>query len=123
RLATALRALGVGKGDRVAIWLPNQVAWLASFFACARLGAIAISVNTRFRSVEVADLLSRSGARVLVYWPAFRGIGFDGILRQCPGDALSALRAIVVYEGAAGHANARTVAPSSTTLPAPTLRY
>ena len=62
----------MGAGDRVALWLPNMPAWLALFFACARLGAIAVSVNTRFRSHEVADIVDRSRARLLVFWPGFK---------------------------------------------------
>src|SRR5271168_225882 len=54
RLAGALRELGIAKGDRVALWLPNCPAWITLFFACARLGAIAVAVNTRFRSSEIA---------------------------------------------------------------------
>ena len=50
RVAQGLRKLGVCAGDCVALWLPNLPAWLSVFFACAQLGAIAVSVNTRFRS-------------------------------------------------------------------------
>src|SRR5205807_4630645 len=71
RAARGLSELGIGKGDRVAIWLPNAPAWLALFFACARLGAVAVAVNTRFRSAEVADIVGRSGARALAMWPGF----------------------------------------------------
>src|SRR6185369_4277615 len=53
RVAQGLRALEVHAGDRVALWLPNVPAWLAAFFACARIGAIAVAVNTRFRSAEL----------------------------------------------------------------------
>jgi AMP-binding enzyme len=60
RASGALRELGVRAGDRVALWLPNVPAWLALLFACARLGAIAVSVNTRFKSHEVADIVGRS---------------------------------------------------------------
>ena len=59
KLARGLQTLGVRAGDRVAIWMPNVPAWLALFLACARLGAIAVSVNTRFRSHEVADIVGR----------------------------------------------------------------
>ena len=76
RVATALRGLGLGPGDRVAIWLPNTPAWLEVFFACCRIGAIAVSVNTRFRSSEVEDILFRSQARLLVLWPRFLNIDF-----------------------------------------------
>ncbi|HUJ87707.1 MAG TPA: AMP-binding protein [Burkholderiales bacterium] len=97
RVAHGLERLGVGPGDRVALWLPNLPAWLASFFACAQLGAIAVSVNTRFRSQEVADIVARSGARVLVLWPRFQGIDFASILAQCDPAALERLESIVVY--------------------------
>ena len=97
RLAAGLASLGVGAGDRVGLWLPNRTAWLATFFACTQLGAIAVSVNTRFRSAEVSDLLGRSGARVLVCWPGFKAIDFAGILAQCGEDALQRLETVVVY--------------------------
>jgi fatty-acyl-CoA synthase len=97
RAARGLRALGIGRGDCVAIWLPNVAAWLTTFFACAQLGAIAVSVNTRFRSHELADILARSHARVLIFWPGFKGIDFAGVLRDCDPGALSLLESVVVY--------------------------
>ena len=97
RAARGLRSLGVGAGDRVAIWLPNVPAWLATFFACAQLGAIAVSVNTRFRSHELADILRRSRAKVLVFWPGFKGIDFAGVLEACDRAALEHLESIVAY--------------------------
>src|SRR5258705_10789108 len=69
RVAGGLAALGIGPGDRIALWLPNAPAWLALHFACARLGAVVVAVNTRFRSAELADIVARSGARILVLWP------------------------------------------------------
>lgn len=98
RVATGLTKLGVTYGDRVALWLPNIPAWLACFFACAQLGAIAVTVNTRFRSNEVADIVGRSGAKVLVLWPDFRHIDFAGILRDVPADSLANLESIVAYD-------------------------
>jgi len=102
RLARSLRELGVGEGDRVALWLPNIPAWLALFFACARLGAIAVSVNTRFRSHEVADIVGRSRAKLLCLWPRFHRVDFAGVLAGCDPAALAALEAVLAYteEGA-----------------------
>jgi fatty-acyl-CoA synthase len=97
RLAAGLAALGVARGDRVALWLPNLPAWLASFFACGRLGAIAVSVNTRFKSSEVGDIVARSGCRVLLYWPGFRRIDFATILAGCDSGTLHTLEHIVAY--------------------------
>jgi len=96
-LARGLRELGVRRGDRVALWLPSIPAWLATFAACARLGAIAVSLNTRFRSAEIADIVSRSGCRALVYWPHFRNIDFRGILAACDPAALRPLAARIAY--------------------------
>jgi fatty-acyl-CoA synthase len=98
RVARGLAALGVGPGQRVALWLPDVPAWLEAFFACAQLGAIAVSVNTRFRTHELADLLARSGASVLVFWPGFKHIDFGALLAECPREALEALRAVVLYD-------------------------
>ncbi|HLX81576.1 MAG TPA: AMP-binding protein [Burkholderiales bacterium] len=100
-VAQGLRRLGVRPGDCIALWLPNVPAWLAAFFACAQLGAIAVSVNTRFRSHELADILQRARARILIFWPEFKGIDFSGILAACDPRALEHLKSVVVY-GEAG---------------------
>jgi fatty-acyl-CoA synthase len=97
RLAAGLAALGVRRGDRVALWLPNLPAWLACFFACGRLGAIAVSVNTRFKSSEVGDIVGRSGCSALLFWPGFRRIDFASILAGCGPGELRALAHIVAY--------------------------
>jgi len=101
RVARGLQQLGVQAGDCVALWLPNVPAWLAAFFGCAQLGAIAVCVNTRFRSHELADVLHRSRARVLLFWPEFRQIDFAGILAACDPRALEHLQTMVAYDESA----------------------
>lgn len=96
RTAQGLSDLGVGPGDRVALWLPNVPAYPILYFACVRLGAIAVAVNTRYRGVEVADIVGRSGAKVLACAPGFRGIDFLSILADIEPAALDKLSAIVV---------------------------
>src|SRR5580698_10005658 len=96
RVAQGLADLGVGPGDRVALWLPNMPAYPLLYFACARLGAIAVAVNTRYRAVEVADIVGRSGAKVLACAPGFRQIDFLSILADVEPAALEKLAAIVV---------------------------
>lgn len=96
RAAQGLADLGVGPGDRVALWLPNVPAYPILYFACTRLGAIAVAVNTRYRAVEVADIVGRSGAKVLACAPGFRHIDFLSILAEVEPAALDALAAIVV---------------------------
>src|SRR5216683_3232035 len=95
RAAQGLADLGIGPGDRVALWLPNVPAYPILYFACARLGAIAVAVNTRYRAVEVADIVSRSAAKVLACAPGFRRIDFLSILADIDPAALDRLSAIV----------------------------
>jgi len=116
RVATALSELGVGPGDRVALYLPNTPAYVVLYLALCRLGAIAMAVNTRFRSSEVQDILSRSGARLLVLWPGFRGIDFAGILGDVDAKALPALQRVVVYDESGD-------APPARLLDRPTVAY
>lgn len=95
RAAQGLADLGIGPGDRVALWLPNVPAYPILYLACIRLGAIAVAVNTRYRAVEVADIVGRSGAKVLACAPGFRRIDFLSILAEVEPDALDRLAAIV----------------------------
>ncbi|QPC43712.1 AMP-binding protein [Kaustia mangrovi] len=95
RVAGGLARLGIARGDRVAIWLPNTPDWLVAFLALARLGAVAVSVNTRFRSAEVEDIVGRSGCRALILWPGFRNIDFAGILAGVAPAALALLDHVV----------------------------
>jgi fatty-acyl-CoA synthase len=100
RVAAGLKRLGIGKGDRVACWMPNAPAYLAMFFACARLGAIALAVNTRYRSVEVADIVGRAGAKVMIYWPDFKGIPFNETLAEIDPADLPELKHLIIYSEA-----------------------
>ena len=97
-LAAGLARLGLQPGQRVAIWLPNCAAWVESFLACARLGALALAVNTRFRALEVADILGRGKADWLIFWPGFKGIDFQGVLDDVPAEALARLRGVIAID-------------------------
>lgn len=105
RLAAGLAALGIRPDDRVALWLPNAPAWLELLLALGRIGAVAVAVNTRFRAVEVADIVGRSRARALVLWPGFRNVDFLGILDAIDPAALDRLETVIVYDE--GEASAR----------------
>src|SRR5437899_844132 len=73
RLAHALRALGVGRGDRVATLAENRVEYPAIYFAAAKLGAIHVPVNFRYRPGEVRYVLAQSEASVLLHADRFAG--------------------------------------------------
>ncbi len=96
RLAAGLEALGVQRGDVVAVWLPNTTAWVELEFATARLGALVLSVNTKLRSHDVQQLLHESQAKVLALWPAFRGIDFLGMLEQVAAEVPPSLQHLLL---------------------------
>nr|WP_249790027.1 long-chain fatty acid--CoA ligase [Bradyrhizobium sp. BRP20] len=73
--ATALKqALGVGRGDRVAILSLNRPDYLVLLYACARLGAMLVPLNWRLAVAEQLFILSDAGAKVLVLEQAFSGV-------------------------------------------------
>ncbi|WP_327166234.1 long-chain fatty acid--CoA ligase [Streptomyces zaomyceticus] len=69
RLAHALRALGVARGDRIAYLGPNHPAFLETLFAAGTLGAVFVPLNTRLAAPELAYNLADSGTTVLVHAP------------------------------------------------------
>jgi len=62
RVAGGLKALGITRGDRVAIRLGNGLDWCLAFFGAQMAGAIAVPVNTRFSEAEVEYVVSDSGS-------------------------------------------------------------
>src|SRR5208282_1534912 len=66
RVARALRASGVGPGDRVAYLMPNLPEMLIAHYAVPLAGAVLVAVNTRLTAEEVAYILSHSGAKLVV---------------------------------------------------------
>lgn len=79
-MTTWLRSVGIGPGDRVAVWLVNRVEWLALLMAAGRIGATVAAVNTRYRRGEVAHILRTSGARLLVTQLPHQRLDFLAIL-------------------------------------------
>ncbi len=63
-LASSLKQLGINKGDRVAVCLPNSSEFIVILFALSKIGAILIPLNTQFRSDELEYILKDSGARL-----------------------------------------------------------
>ncbi|HRO58450.1 MAG TPA: class I adenylate-forming enzyme family protein [Burkholderiaceae bacterium] len=67
QVAGALAARGVGKGDRVALFLSNRPAFVIALFAAQRLGAIAVPIGTREQRAGLAWILGHCAARVLFH--------------------------------------------------------
>ncbi|MDX1777813.1 MAG: class I adenylate-forming enzyme family protein, partial [Thermodesulfobacteriota bacterium] len=66
RLANKLKTFNVGRGDPVAIVLPNSSPWVISYFAVMRLGAIAVPLDFRFKGEELISILTDASVRVVI---------------------------------------------------------
>lgn len=97
KYAAGLTALGLGQGDRIALWLPNSPEHYALTYAIWRIGAINVGVNTRFKSKEVEDIVGRSGAKLLAFDPGFKGIEFDNILAGVDSNSLKSLEKVLLF--------------------------
>ena len=105
--------MGVARGDRVAILLANRSAFLETVFAAARLGAVALPINTRLAPPELRQIFDDAEPRVLLYEAELE----ERVARACAGMTDPPLRLAVgaapdAYERAlAAHAPDFSVAP------------
>ncbi len=74
RLASALAAHGVGKGDVVSVMLPNIPAMLEAHYGVPVLGAVLNAINTRLDSATVAYILEHAGSKVLITDRMYAGV-------------------------------------------------
>ncbi len=100
RVARGLIALGIEAGDRVAIWAPNLHEWILAACGIHAAGAVLVPINTRMKGPEAADILERSGSRVLVCIGEFLGQHYPSMLAG--GLRPATLEHLVVLRGAAG---------------------
>jgi HIP---CoA ligase len=92
--ARALIARGLQRGDRIAIWAPNRLEWIVVGLAAHSLGIALVPVNTRMKGVEAADILERSGARLLFCAGRFLDTDYPALIEpHRPGS----VEAIVVF--------------------------
>ncbi len=83
--ARSLLAMGVKKGDHVAIWATNVPQWYITFWAATKIGAVLVTVNTAYRIHEIEYLLKQSDTHTLVMIENYKDIDYvDIIQRLCP---------------------------------------
>lgn len=84
-MANALLKMGVKKGDKVAIWMSNIPEWVYAHFACIKIGAPLIPLNTRYRVHELEYILRQSDSTTLVMMDRFLKIDFIPMIYEvCP---------------------------------------
>src|SRR5205823_1633335 len=73
-LARGLAQLGIERGDRVAVLMLNCHRYFELYYACARMGAVIVPLNTRLAPLEIDFILNDSEARVLIVDKAFAAL-------------------------------------------------
>lgn len=84
-IAQGLRAMGINRGDHVAVCMGNSPEWMIFFYAAASIGAVTVPVNTRFKADEMLYCLKQADVKLLFTADRFLKIDFIAMLRSiCP---------------------------------------
>ena len=90
-ITRGLMALGINSGDRVAVWAPNTIDWVVVALGVHCAGAVLVPINTRMKGIEAADIIERSGTRVLFSIDEFLGNNYPAMLAPYRPECLEAL--------------------------------
>ena len=96
-LAAGLLALGLGRGDRLALWMTNTPEWLLVWLAAARIGVAVAPINTRYKSQEAEYILRQSGAKALVAMDRYWDFDYAAMIREMDPD-LPALQRLIFWD-------------------------
>ncbi len=106
--AAGLLALDLQPGDRVGIWSPNNIEWLITQFATAKIGLILVNINPAYRKAELSYTLTKVACKALILASEFKSSDYIGMLNDiAPGieesangslnlDELPELRSLIV---------------------------
>jgi len=85
RVASGLLQLGIRSGEKVALWMPNRPEWIHSLFAVAKIGAVLVPINTRFRTNDLEYVVRQSDAETLITVDRSGPVDYLGMVRElCP---------------------------------------
>ena len=81
-LAKSFIANGLQIGDRFAIWAPNSIEWQLVAIAGQLVGCVLVPLNTRYKTKEAIDILTRSNCRVIFHVDNFLGVNYSSMLNS-----------------------------------------
>jgi len=81
-VAGALQAMGLQRGEHVAILMGNDEKWLALFYGAALAGCVTVPVNTRFKAAELDFCLRKADVKLLFYVERFLNNDYGAMLRE-----------------------------------------
>jgi len=106
RIARALLAAGVRRGDRVCLWVPNRPEFIFVELAVTLIGAIFVPIQSRYGATELGNILGRAEPVLLIFQKSFLSVDLDAILERAFADVgtgrvekVPSLRRIVSLDG------------------------
>ena len=102
-VARGLMSMGIAPGDKVALWMVNRPEWIDAMFAVMKIGAVLVPVNTRFRTEDMAYVLSQSDAAAVLLAARSGPVDYLAMMREVapglgarPDPRVPCLRRVVV---------------------------
>ncbi len=97
QLARGLIALGLGKGDRLGMWSPNNAEWVYIQFAAAKAGVVLVNINPAYQTEELRYALAQSGCRALVSATGFKSSDYAAMISEVR-ESLPTLEHVVLLD-------------------------
>ena len=88
--AKGLIALGIAPGDKVCLWLNNCPEWVHLLFAVARIGAVLVPANTRFRTGDIEYLVRQGDCSTLITHDVSGPVDYLAMVRELVPESLAA---------------------------------
>src|ERR1700730_13750808 len=82
QLAAGFLALGLEPGDRIGIWSPNNMEWVLTQFATAKIGLILVNINPAYRLSELEYVLNKVDCKALILAERSKSSEYVGMLRE-----------------------------------------
>ena len=123
RLARGFMHIGVAPGERVCLWLTNCPEWIFAMFALAKIGAVHVPVNTRFRVADLEYVLAQSEAATLITHDMSGPVDYLAMAREllpAPADPDDRLVRSAAAPGDAPPRRSRAMCGTRASTPGPT---
>ncbi len=95
KVARGLLAMGMKKGDHVAIWATNVPQWLVLQFATAKIGVVLVTVNTSYKTAELEYILEQSDAKMLFLVDGFKDTDYVATVNEVVPELAGAVDGVV----------------------------
>jgi acyl-CoA synthetase (AMP-forming)/AMP-acid ligase II len=101
-VARGLVGLGVGRGQHVGIFMPNRAEFVAAFFGCQFVGAVAVPINARYKADDLAYIVDHANLAAVLTCPRSHRQALESLVHEAVAESASTLVPVVVL-GEAAH--------------------